>query len=661
MTGLSPHVAGSHSLHGFDLGARPPIGSSAQFFVVYCVSKFHSASAVLEIRKMGVSLCLQTVAVLCLVLTTVDSKPPGMSPMTARGLPSFESGLKRLPIELTAVECPSELPGCFASGLIEACSEMTFGDFSYFSTSSHRSDLFLAHLSSSLPSSSSHQLSLHVEACVLSPALTSLELSFHPLRPPLPSDGPALLISSSESLCANLSLPIGTNSQGALSLSLPHPLASSSQLYLRVESRFTTMQGVVGLFSTFRTSIETYCLRLRIVAVPLDSPLWPLLFGCFLLLAPLALVVLFFSPNWFQLAFVQRCITTFGNLSTSSAPSPSLSSLPSLSSSSLSSSCDLISSQPPPLTLPPPLTITDEDIEIRKKLGSGSFASVYEAVIPGGKLVAIKRIRLNIRPAQRAQQLQLFDQELAILSSVSHPNILQLLGHVKSRDQLLLITELAPLGNLRQYLRSKDRHRFDSGGGSMSKTRADSERVSLLPVGWWPEVRRMATDVVRGLEYLHTRPVPILHRDLKSENVLVFPGALKICDFGMAKLDQAQQLATISAGTIQWCAPEIIAGETYHPGADLWSLGVLFWEMATLQEPFQDWNPSEIAKQLQEMCTESPVRSPGRGTSIRGLIIPATTPGWFASLIRACLQPHPSQRGTIQSIHQAINSSVVTR
>lgn len=226
-----------------------------------------------------------------------------------------------------------------------------------------------------------------------------------------------------------------------------------------------------------------------------------------------------------------------------------------------------------PFISPPqsPLDFIDriplEEVKIsRRTLGSGSFGTVFKGRWRN-KNVAIKQYKTS-------QERDSFLVEVKQLSCVKHANIVKLYGAITSTDTAYLIMEYAEGGSLNNLLHECKTQKYD-----------------LRHACSW------ARQAARGVAYLHgIRPKPIMHRDLKPANLLLFERGkvLKICDFGTA-CDVKTQM-TNNTGSPSYMAPEVFSTSSYHESGDVFSWGIIFWEILARLHPYQQQfsNPFQI-------------------------------------------------------------------
>ncbi|KAG2560317.1 leucine-rich repeat receptor protein kinase MSL1-like [Panicum virgatum] len=199
-------------------------------------------------------------------------------------------------------------------------------------------------------------------------------------------------------------------------------------------------------------------------------------------------------------------------------------------------------------------------------IGDGSFGFVYRAVLPGGAAVAVKRLSGDGAAGAGNRE---FRAELEVLGSLSHPNLARLLGYCAAGRDRILVYELLERGSLDAWLHG--------GAGD-----------EALP---WPARLRVARGAAAALAFLHHgRRPPVLHRDVKSSNVLLGEGfEAKLADFGLARIVRGSpaksHVSTQAAGTAGYVAPEIWAGVGATAKADVYSFGVLVIEMVTGHRP----------------------------------------------------------------------------
>jgi serine/threonine-protein kinase CTR1 len=161
----------------------------------------------------------------------------------------------------------------------------------------------------------------------------------------------------------------------------------------------------------------------------------------------------------------------------------------------------------------------------------------------------------------------------------------------------------------------------------------------------------MAADAARGMAYLHHKDRRIVHRDLKSMNLLVFGNwAVKVADFGIFREQHATFLSTqSSAGSPAWLAPEILRGERTSEKVDIYSYGVILWEIVTLQKPW-----AEI-KSLQELITTVGLKD---GRLKLPEPWPEGCPRSIERVIKGCFAAQPKLRPTFDEILVEVESAI---
>ncbi|KAF6152243.1 hypothetical protein GIB67_005897 [Kingdonia uniflora] len=227
-----------------------------------------------------------------------------------------------------------------------------------------------------------------------------------------------------------------------------------------------------------------------------------------------------------------------------------------------------------------------EDIHIGERIGLGSCGEVYRADWNGTE-VAVKKF---LDQDFSGDALEQFRCEVKIMLRLRHPNVVLFMGAVTRPPNLSILTEFLPRGSLYRLL-----HR--------PNIQLDEKRRL-----------RMALDVAKGMNYLHTSHPTIVHRDLKSPNLLVDKNwVVKVCDFGLSRLKHHTFLSSKStAGTElncpfhltifyndhelqpEWMAPEVLRNEPSNEKCDVYSFGVILWELATLRMPWNGMNPMQV-------------------------------------------------------------------
>jgi serine/threonine protein kinase len=211
-----------------------------------------------------------------------------------------------------------------------------------------------------------------------------------------------------------------------------------------------------------------------------------------------------------------------------------------------------------------------------KKIGCGSFGSVYRARLPDGREVAIKRAERSSSGGRRRRRFdaeRAFRAELRLLSRVNHRNLVQLLGFCEERGERILVFEFMPHGALHDHLHCSS----SSGNGGRSPLFTS-----------WEARLRVALDAARGVEYLHCYAVPgIIHRDVKPSNILLDGDwTAKVSDFGLSLASGSSAAAaaassSATAGTVGYIDPEYYRLQELTERSDVYSFGVVLLELVT--------------------------------------------------------------------------------
>uniref|UniRef100_A0A0C9RNG2 RET protein n=1 Tax=Fopius arisanus TaxID=64838 RepID=A0A0C9RNG2_9HYME len=234
-------------------------------------------------------------------------------------------------------------------------------------------------------------------------------------------------------------------------------------------------------------------------------------------------------------------------------------------------------------------------LTIEQVLGEGEFGRVLRAKAvdigdwPGHTTVAVKTLKEDASGSELADLLS----EYQLLKEAQHPNVIRLLGAcTSSGGPVYLIIEFAEFGSLRNYLR-RSRHLESEGrvpcstsllSASPGNTRDDAHDASTNYTISPHDILSFAWQISKGMAYL--ADIKLVHRDLAARNVLLATGKVcKISDFGLTRdvyEDDAYLKRSKGRVPVKWMAPESLADHVYTSKSDVWSFGVLLWELVTL-------------------------------------------------------------------------------
>ena len=246
--------------------------------------------------------------------------------------------------------------------------------------------------------------------------------------------------------------------------------------------------------------------------------------------------------------------------------------------------------------------------EIRKQIGRGAMGTVYEAWDPHlQRRVAIKTVGIpDAADPETEEQLARFRREAQAAGSLIHPNIVGVFDYGETNDLAYIVMEFID-------------------GPTLKSVMDEHERFAL------PEIMRIMKDVLAGLQFSHERGV--VHRDIKPANIMLTSNRqAKIADFGIARIESSSmtQAGTIM-GTPAYMSPEQFMAETVDARTDLWSAGVLLYQLLTGERPFEGALSAIMHKALH---TEPPAPSQ----------LAMTAPTELDAVVRKAMAKRPADR-----------------
>jgi serine/threonine protein kinase len=232
-------------------------------------------------------------------------------------------------------------------------------------------------------------------------------------------------------------------------------------------------------------------------------------------------------------------------------------------------------------------------------------------------------------------------EEVTLLSKIFHPNVCLFMGACFEPGNMMIVTELLPLGDFKGLLYSKD-----------------------LDLSLFTRVRMMC-DAARGLTWLHRGDFVVIHRDLKPENLLVDDNfRVKVCDFGLSQVKEKKEEDLMDPkgrlrGSPLWMAPEVLAQQPFTQQADVYAFALVLWEAVTRQKPYAH------VKTLKQLQTEvvSMKKRPNIPNDVPESMNKADgptikLPESLKQIIEACWAPEPADRPTMDVVVERLDRSL---
>ncbi|KAL6074281.1 putative serine/threonine-protein kinase PBL7 [Balamuthia mandrillaris] len=264
--------------------------------------------------------------------------------------------------------------------------------------------------------------------------------------------------------------------------------------------------------------------------------------------------------------------------------------------------------------------IAFEELEFLENIGKGNFGEVWKGTYLGLD-VAIKRLYFVDDDFMQ----KYIAREMATLTGLFHPHIVQLMGLCVNSQDVYIVTEFINGGDLRGLL--KDRSQ---------------------PLSWGQRLG-FARDIALALNYLHHKNV--MHRDIKSKNLLIGDNyKVKVCDFGLARTgpnSEEERRYVTTVGTHEWMAPEVAMQQPYDKSADVFSYGMVLWELITRRKP-----PVRHLKDAYAFVSLSREEQEH---------VPRDTPEALWQLLCDCARTSPQERPTFEEIVARIKDIQVPR
>lgn len=262
-----------------------------------------------------------------------------------------------------------------------------------------------------------------------------------------------------------------------------------------------------------------------------------------------------------------------------------------------------------------------EHIRLGHLLGEGGFAKVYQCQLAGQTAVA------KVIPSEQLNEemTYLLTNECTIWARLAHDNIVAFYGMASTAQSVWLVCESMTEGSL--------------------QSRLEEQRAAKAEQPSMHQLVDQYTQIASGMQYLHKFDPPVLHRDLKSANILLGNSGkrLAIADFGLARYQAGPgKKMTAETGSYRWMAPEVIRHEMYATPCDVYSFAILAWEILTFRVPFDNMMPVEAAFAVAREARRPP--------------IPSSCPPPVRQMLEACWAQEAKKRPSFAELCAALDA-----
>lgn len=231
-----------------------------------------------------------------------------------------------------------------------------------------------------------------------------------------------------------------------------------------------------------------------------------------------------------------------------------------------------------------------KEIVFGPRIGAGGFGEVYKCKYDY-KMVAVKTLQ-KIEDDDPQALMAEFMVEMKLMSKLRHPNIVEFIGACIHNPNLAIILEFMAGGSLYRAIHRRRRNMLGP--------------FPLLKTVW------IAFGVAKGMAHLHSQYPVVIHRDVKSPNVLLGTNVreVKITDFGLSRLRVNSYVNTGPGGTPEWMAPELLRQDPFNEKSDVFSFGVILWELVMCEKPWRDDHPMQIVFKVGSRGEKLPTPPP---------------------------------------------------